>query len=86
MKIGWAFFGLVVIAAFLAACAYALDRGIYIGLEIQPFGSSDSIKYAKICRYLFPSGVHHVFARGFGIGDTPEQAEKSDGYCPLFQP
>jgi len=82
VKLGWAFFALVAVAA----AAYALNRGVYVGSGIHTYTYGGSIKYAKDCRYLFPSGIHSASVSGWGIGDSQQEAESSDWFCPLFEP
>jgi hypothetical protein len=82
MKLGWAFFTLVVIAT----AAYTLNRGVYVGSRVGTFTYATQTKYVVRCRYLFPSGISVVSAKGDGIGNTLEQAENSEWFCPFFQP
>lgn len=79
MKIGWAFFGLAVVAAI----AYALNRGMYVGSEIHLESTvykEMPYVYVKNCKYLFPSGVYLKF-----INSNPDREKADVGFCPLFQ-
>jgi hypothetical protein len=80
MRLGWAFFALAVVAA----AAFALNRGVYVGSYIDTFNFGGKTAYAANCRYLFPSGIHPWFAGA--TGDTPQEIDNKEWFCPLFQP
>ena len=78
VKLGWAFFCLVVVFLF----GYGLTRGIFVGSTTEYEASMGGF-YFYNCRYLYPGGVRVRF--GGGTGKTPSEAEASSpSFCPLF--
>ena len=78
IKLGWAFFGLVVVLLL----GYGLTRGIFVGSTTEYHASMGGF-YSYKCRYLYPDGVRVKF--GGGTGKTPNEAKaSSDGFCPLL--
>ena len=78
VKLGWAFFCLVVVFLF----GYGLTRGIFVGSTTEYEASMGGF-YFYNCRYLYPDGVRVKF--GGGTGKTPKEAKESwGGVCPLL--
>jgi len=78
--IGWAFFGLAV----LVLIGYVLNRGLFIGSEIDPImltlnNGSTLPQYTKRCRYLHFTGTSH---HTLGLWDSSERA--NDDLCRMF--
>jgi len=76
VKLGWAFFSLVVV--FLLG--YGLTRGIFVGSTTEYEASMGGF-YFYNCRYLYPDGVRVKF--GGMIGATPNEAI-ANADCPLL--
>jgi hypothetical protein len=78
-SVGWAFFGLAVVVLI----GYVLNRGIFIGSDIQPdvYATSKGVgvQYKKYCRYLHFTGIREDFLT---LSDTAEEADKS--LCSMF--
>jgi hypothetical protein len=78
IKLGWAFFGLLVALLF----GYGLTRGIFVG-SMTEYQASMGGFYTYNCRYLYPDGVRLRFR---GVGKSPEEAMiSSSGICPLLE-
>ena len=78
IKLGWAFFGLVVVLLL----GYGLTRGIFVGSTTEHHASMGGF-YSYNCRYLYPDGVRVKF--GNGTGKMPNEAKASSyGFCPLL--
>ena len=78
--VGWAFFGLAV----FVLIGYLLNRGIFIGSDIQrvSFKMSDgslSPKYVKNCRYL-----HFTGTRDFALWGVDTYEDEDKRLCRMF--
>ena len=71
--VGWAFFGLIVIVLIF----YVLNRGVYVGSEINNYLSDGSPLFHKDCRYFHLSGISKVYA-----GGNRDRREAEDYFCP----
>ncbi len=76
MRLGWAFFGLIVVALI----GYWLNRGLYVGWSVDedPSGNKGRQWYIMHCHYLFPTGIERSYG---GSGYSPDAAW---GNCRLF--
>jgi len=79
IKLGWAFFGLIVVVML----GYGLTRGVYVGSTTKyNSGIGSKPYYSYHCRYLYADGVRLKF--GGGTGATPEEAADDDTHCPFL--
>ena len=79
MKLGWAFFGLAVVAA----VAYSLNRGVYVGSEVRLVSerSSNGLPwYEKDCHYLFPTGVYSQW-----VSQEHTRKDAEVAFCRFFK-
>jgi hypothetical protein len=81
-SVGWAFFGLAV----LALTGYVLNRGIYIGSDTTAereeiiSGVSKRV-YKKYCRYLHFAGVREDWR-----ATEDFEADANNALCSMFYP
>jgi hypothetical protein len=77
IKLGWAFFGLLVVLLL----GYALTRGLFMGSLVKFEARSSGGYFAYYCRYLYPDGVRLKY--GGGTGSNPTEASEN-AFCPLL--
>jgi hypothetical protein len=73
-------FGTIVfVAAVIAAIAYSMNRGLFIGSTIVQFDGAGGRYWGRECRYLFPSGIIALRKGGWYT-----EAEAENEFCFLF--
>jgi hypothetical protein len=85
LKLGCA---LVVLGCVALVAYYGLNRGIYIGSNVQPVASGPNVFWIKTCRYFSLSGGTYV--RGVSDGNWRNEQASHDNadktWCGLFAP
>jgi hypothetical protein len=78
-RMGWAVFGLVVIAL----AGYVLNRGIYIGYTLTSYRVGDRTFFLRKCRYLRLNGTDEVSVASSLTSSPPTEIESD--LCPLLK-